>query len=316
MNELSIELVGRGTRWNFSKREIRIGRDPACDLVLSGDQYPMVSRNHLLLRLEADQCWVEDLDTSGGTLANGKRIQRAPISPGDVVQLAADGPELRIYFRSAAPAMHATAAAGYGEAQPARHTLDAPTQIPPGLAEATAHPRLQSSENRQTLVPPNLTQDEDSMGSSKSGSSGNSGAAQTAQFPAREIAILEQKIKTVRNLLAATLILVVILGGIILNQSRAIESNRQDLTDMRKDAVERLMPTLHQRLTDFDARLKKSEDMMNGMDGKIQQAENRFIKRIEAELPGLLDRELPKILNKYIDEKLRSMPKPPTPATK
>ena len=52
MSEITIELVGRGTRWTFAKREIRVGRDNNCDVILAADEYPMVSRNHLLLRLE------------------------------------------------------------------------------------------------------------------------------------------------------------------------------------------------------------------------------------------------------------------------
>lgn len=95
MYELILELVGKGTRWEFANHEIRIGRDPNCDLVLPTDEYPMVSRSHLLIRQAAERYWVEDLSTPGGTYVNGGQIQVSPLSDGDVLRLGVDGPELR-----------------------------------------------------------------------------------------------------------------------------------------------------------------------------------------------------------------------------
>ena len=98
MNELKVELIGQDRKWSFPKTEIKVGRDVKCDLILAADEYPMVSRNHLLLRREGDRFWVEDLNTPGGTYLNGKRIGRALLSPGDRLRLAADGPELQVIF--------------------------------------------------------------------------------------------------------------------------------------------------------------------------------------------------------------------------
>ncbi len=95
MYALILELVGKGTRWEFAKREIRIGRDPNCDLVLPTDEYPMVSRSHLLIRLASERYWVEDLNTPGGTFVNGAQIQVNPLVDGDLLQLGVDGPKLR-----------------------------------------------------------------------------------------------------------------------------------------------------------------------------------------------------------------------------
>jgi hypothetical protein len=318
MNELTIELVGRGTRWNFSKREIRIGRDQTCDLVL-GEQYSMISRSHLLVRLESDQCWIEDLGTSGGTFANGKRIQRAPLASGDVVRLASDGPELRVYFRATTPAPYAAAEMSRSESQSFQHPADAKTQIQPGSQKAAAAysgggaaqaSARQSSERWQELTPAPLEHKDSSGRLSMPDASSGSDASSEGRFSKRDAAMMEQKIKSIRNLLTFAIILIVILVGIVLNQNRVIENNRLELMDMRKDAVERLMPALHQRLAEFEARLNKSQGMLEGLDGRIHEAENRFVKRIESELPALLDRELPKILNKYIDQKLQQLPKP------
>jgi len=95
MYELILELIGKGTRWEFTNQEIRIGRDPNCDLVLPTDEYPMVSRSHLLIRQAAERYWVEDLNTPGGTFVNGGQVQVSPLSDGDVLRLGVDGPELR-----------------------------------------------------------------------------------------------------------------------------------------------------------------------------------------------------------------------------
>jgi pSer/pThr/pTyr-binding forkhead associated (FHA) protein len=98
MYELILELVGQNTRWAFDTAEIRIGRDPNCDLILPTEMYPMVSRSHLLIRLAADRYWVDDLNSSCGTFVNGAQVGVAPLSHGDIIQLGSDGPQLKVYI--------------------------------------------------------------------------------------------------------------------------------------------------------------------------------------------------------------------------
>ena len=126
MYELILELMGKGTHWDYVQREIRIGRDPNCDLVLPTNEYPMVSRSHLLIRLAADRYWVEDLNTPGGTFVNGERIQVAPLSSEDVLRLGTDGPQLRVRV----------SVAGRSESPPVRRTSsseEAPTRLRDGI---------------------------------------------------------------------------------------------------------------------------------------------------------------------------------------
>jgi Rad3-related DNA helicase len=118
---------------------------------------------------------------------------------------------------------------------------------------------------------------------------------------------MEQKLAAMRNLLIFMIALLVIIGGMLIYQNRLIDRNREELNDIRRDAIELVVPTLNQRLKTFDARLERSQAAFDGIDGKIKDAEDRFMKRINQELPAMLDRELPKILNKYIDEKLREI---------
>ena len=328
MNEITIELVGKGTRWNYAKREIKIGRDPKCDLVLSAEDYPMVSRNHLLIRFEGERFWVEDLSTLGGTFLNGKQIQRALLSPGDQLMLAADGPELRLFFSALSiPAKPQVAI-------PRTPDEDAPTRLAlpdeparkavteVASAQRPAYP-LPTTQSPGRMAPGGASSEDGLSGEiplhagalpTQDGtgrSLGDSDLSHTGTLLKPDAAIMEQKLAAMRNLLIFMIALFVIIGGMLIYQSRLIDRNRQELSDMKRDAIELLMPTLNQRLKSFDARLEKSQAAFDGIDGKIKDAEDRFMKRINQELPAMLDRELPKILNKYIDEKLREIKRSP-----
>jgi len=128
----------------------------------------------------------------------------------------------------------------------------------------------------------------------------------------QDVVMMEQKLAAMRNLIVFTVILVVIAAGLLLYQNRLIERNRQELNSMRAEAMEFLMPALNERLKSFDARLEKSQAAFDGIDVKVQAAEDRFMVRINQELPAMLDREIPKILNKYIDQRLRDIRREPT----
>lgn len=328
MNEITIELVDRGTRWNYAKREIKIGRDPKCDLILAAEDYPMVSRNHLMIRLEGERFWVEDLNTLGGTFLNGKQIQRALLSPGDQLRLAADGPELRLFFSALSiPAKPQVAIPRTpDEDAPTRLALpDEPAQkavteaasaqrpaYPPPAAQSPGRmaPRSASSEDGLSgEIPRHAGALPAQEGAGKN--LGDSDLSLVGTLLKRDAAIMEQKLAAMRNLLIFMTALLVIIGGMLIYQNRLIDRNRQELNDMKRDAIELLMPTLNQRLKSFDARLEKSQAAFDGIDGKIKDGEDRFMKRINQELPAMLDQELPKILNKYIDQKLREIKRSP-----
>lgn len=69
----------------ISSPTVTIGRRPDNQLVI---QDPRVSRVHAQIRVIGWQIALFDLDSSGGTFVNGKRIQQALLSPGDVISLA------------------------------------------------------------------------------------------------------------------------------------------------------------------------------------------------------------------------------------
>jgi pSer/pThr/pTyr-binding forkhead associated (FHA) protein len=61
----------QGVMKYFSQPEITLGRDPGCDIVLSGDT---VSTQHAQLAYHHNQWWLTDLDSTNGTYLNGALV--------------------------------------------------------------------------------------------------------------------------------------------------------------------------------------------------------------------------------------------------
>jgi FHA domain len=64
---------------------LNLGRRPDNHLVIDDSR---VSRTHAQLRLVRDQFIIFDLESSGGTYVNGKRVTQQVLHPGDVISLA------------------------------------------------------------------------------------------------------------------------------------------------------------------------------------------------------------------------------------
>jgi pSer/pThr/pTyr-binding forkhead associated (FHA) protein len=74
-----------GERWQI-ERELILGRDASCDIVISDRQ---VSRFHARISFTEDGVMLEDLGSKNGTFQNGKRLEEPVIlSDGDQVQIA------------------------------------------------------------------------------------------------------------------------------------------------------------------------------------------------------------------------------------
>jgi transcriptional regulator of acetoin/glycerol metabolism len=67
-----------------SQRELVIGRDEDCTLVLSGSE---VSRRHAVIRLEGRMPVLSDLESRNGTFVNGRRASAIVLANGDVVRI-------------------------------------------------------------------------------------------------------------------------------------------------------------------------------------------------------------------------------------
>lgn len=74
-----------------------IGRDPKCELQLTGEVNKAVSWRHARIELSARGASVIDLESSNGTFVNDQRIPvQAPLRVGDRVQLGQSGPTLEV----------------------------------------------------------------------------------------------------------------------------------------------------------------------------------------------------------------------------
>jgi hypothetical protein len=79
-----VALTWDGQRREFEKERIVVGRSRDCDVTLND---PNVSRRHAELRQEGAAYWIVDLDSTNGTEVNGRRVQRAKLSDGDVLTI-------------------------------------------------------------------------------------------------------------------------------------------------------------------------------------------------------------------------------------
>jgi len=66
--------------WSGEQHELVIGRNPSSDVMLSG---PQVSRRHALLSFRDGAWFVRDLDSTNGTIVNGRSVGSCELHPGD-----------------------------------------------------------------------------------------------------------------------------------------------------------------------------------------------------------------------------------------
>jgi hypothetical protein len=79
-----VTLTMNSTRHEIDKRRVVLGRSKECDIQLAD---PNASRRHAELRQEGAAYWVIDLDSTNGTLVNGRRTARAKLDSGDMITI-------------------------------------------------------------------------------------------------------------------------------------------------------------------------------------------------------------------------------------
>ncbi|MGA2960942.1 MAG: FHA domain-containing protein [Candidatus Korobacteraceae bacterium] len=332
---VEIELVGQTNNWSYRKARIIIGRDSKCDVSLN--EYPMVSREHAMLELSEDGRLTFSDRSANGTFVNGQRLATGIVHSGDTLRLGADGPELRLRLTHEPAKASATpggAKTVIGEKESvatvltegpqsgatvlhhaesiAGKTASASASAPGAAGAATvraasgaaAETRVHvvGGETAEWIAASPATADVKPVRvafreSPKPEMPGNSmpSPARAAGLEVGDQQVMDKKLGSIRNLLAANLAVMVILLLAVLYQGQQINKNRDALTGMHEEAqnaVKTFTPAL-------DQRLKVMEQRMDGFDGKMKQAEDRFVDR--------MDKELPSVMDKYINRKFEEI---------
>jgi hypothetical protein len=325
MPELTLELLSQEKSEKFTKPEIHLGRDPSCDAVFPSEKFPMVGRQHAVLRFHGATWFVEDLQSTNGTFVNQVRIQRQQLVPGDTVRLGSDGPEIRVQFvdESYAPTIRPAGLAAAPVVTVSQRVVPSPSDLPPTRpAEFAAPAGPQIAPTRPSEPPPTRPAvAPTAIAGTKPSPVSYSAPARAIHTPQAEVAqpdiispveapeqqeeiseeseeedpMNEQKLSLLRNLVILMVGLVLVLGGIVISQMQQLADIRQNVLDMRaegKTAVGKFQPEL-------DKKMSKLEDDMSAMDEKMQKAQDKFMVRLESEMP--------KVLDKYVDKKMKEI---------
>lgn len=82
---ITVIQSGRVThKLSLAKDRILVGRSAECDVHIN---HVGVSRSHAVIATRAAGVFVEDLESSNGTLVNGKRVKSVQLRNGDVVEI-------------------------------------------------------------------------------------------------------------------------------------------------------------------------------------------------------------------------------------
>ncbi len=96
--DIEIVVVGESSRWVLNQPRISIGRDPQCEVRLSGAQYPSVLGEHIALAVANGTVRLSSFGGAKGTtyLNDNPAGEGFVVRSGDVLRLGDGGPELRI----------------------------------------------------------------------------------------------------------------------------------------------------------------------------------------------------------------------------
>jgi RsiW-degrading membrane proteinase PrsW (M82 family) len=129
--------IPSGSESNYAllkNREVVIGRDPGCQIVLDAIKFRMVSRRHAVVRSspspDGRTSWVIcDLSSANGTYLNGQRLEGCQeLQPGDRISLAQDGPIFQFEYEPNSPQRTVINSGSVTSLTPASK-YEAPTQV-------------------------------------------------------------------------------------------------------------------------------------------------------------------------------------------
>ncbi len=320
--DIEIGVVGKPNRWVLNQSRIHIGRDSKCEVCLPAGQFPSVSGEHLVLDVSGGAVRVSNAVGLGGETYLNERLAGpgTAIRSGDVLRLGAMGPELRIRLLERESSLPAADYEQTRVLHEATREISGPgeTTVMPGPASPAGSPRRHGYE---TVAVPAIPARPDahfppSASPRRPDSPANAGGVPVgygpvqgpaARIPSPTPAVqpaaakedggvnlrsLENKLNVMRYILAANLVVLLALLAWLFQLNRQLGQTQDELREMHaqaQTAVSQFTPAL-------DARIDTFEKRMDGMDAKMQAAEDRLVNRMNAEIPAMLD--------KYINKKM------------
>ncbi len=86
MSQLTISFEGRNLgEIPLDKERVTIDRHPDNDIVLKDDR--AISGHHAVIITIMNDSFLEDLESTNGTIVNGRRVGKHPLSNGDLIQI-------------------------------------------------------------------------------------------------------------------------------------------------------------------------------------------------------------------------------------
>ncbi len=89
-----------GTRHLLRGEVTRVGRSPANDLVVGGEEAAVVSGRHLEIRMEGQEYRLLDSGSTNGTWVKGRRVMEAKLEGSEEIRLGPQGPMFEFYVET------------------------------------------------------------------------------------------------------------------------------------------------------------------------------------------------------------------------
>lgn len=119
---------------------------------------------------------------------------------------------------------------------------------------------------------------------------------------------MDSGISTVRNLLYVVLVLVLLTLLSNFYVASQLSRNSDELSLMRSVLQKQLMGTALTQSQQLQERMQALNDSAAGIDAKLQAAQDSFVKRMEVELPRIMDnyvKQRTPVMQRAVEQKLQ-----------
>ena len=120
---------------------------------------------------------------------------------------------------------------------------------------------------------------------------------------------MDTGISTVRNLLYVVLVLVLLTLLSNFYVASQLSRNSDELSLMRSVLQKQLMGTALTQSQQLQERMQALNDSAAGIDAKLQAAQDSFVKRMEVELPRIMDnyvKQRTPVMQRAVEQKLQA----------